>query len=290
VAERLGLLAFPPGVRIEPDAARELPPERCLVLATGSQGEPLSALARIAVNRHREVLVADGDLVIHSARVIPGNEKSIGRMINHLMRRGAEVVTESDAPVHVSGHPAQDELRILLGLLRPKYLIPIHGEYRQLRAHARLARDAGLGDNRVLLAESGDVVAVHENAVSLVDRVAVGQVFIDAALGEVDLDVLRDRRQIAGDGLVVPVVAVHRDSGAVNGTPEIVTRGFALEDDEGDVLEEAARVVAGALREASPEERSDEGLLKARIQGDLRRFLRRRTQRRPLIIPVIVEL
>jgi ribonuclease J len=289
VAEKLGLLRYAPGTRVDAATAMELAPQRSLLLVTGSQGEPLSALARISVNRHREVLIADGDLVIHSARAIPGNEKSIGRMINHLLRRGADVVTAADHPVHVSGHPARDELRLLLQLLRPKFLIPIHGEYRQLRAHARLGQEAGLPAEQVRLIESGDVLAVNANACSLVDRVTVGQVFIDAVLSEVDVDVLRERKQVAWDGIVVPVVAVHRDSGAVSGTPEIVTRGLPLEPDDGELMADAARIVADSLAEASPEERSDEGVLKARIQGDLRRFLRRRIQRRPLIIPVIVE-
>jgi len=267
-----------------------LPPERSLLLVTGSQGEPMSALARIAVDRHRDVVVQDGDLVIHSARVIPGNEKSIGRMINHLARRGADVVTEAEAPVHVSGHPAQEELKILLRLLRPKFLIPIHGEYRQLRAHARIGRQAGLGERAVLVAESGDVVALNQETCSVIDRVAVGQVFIDATLEEVDLGVLRDRRQIAGDGIVVPVVAVDRERGTVNGAPEIVTCGFLSGSEGGGILEEASRALAEALAEASLEERTDEGMLKARIQGELKRFLKRRTQRKPLIVPVIVEL
>ena len=288
-ATRLGLLRVPAGSRVEIERAMDLPGERALVLATGSQGEPMSALARIAVDRHREARIEEGDLVIHSARTIPGNEKSIGRMINHLMRRGADVVTEADARVHVSGHPAQEELKQLLQLLRPRYLIPIHGEYRQLRAHARLGREAGLPPDRVLLAESGNVIALDGSSCTIVDQVEVGQVFIDATLEEVDLSVLRDRRHIAGDGIVVPVVAVHRESGAVNGTPEIVSRGFVSEADDA-ILDEATRVVAGSVSDASPEERTDEGLLKARIHADLKRFLRRRTQRRPLIIPVIVEL
>jgi ribonuclease J len=222
--------------------------------------------------------------------VIPGNEKSIARLVNHLLRRGAEVVTAADAPIHVSGHPCAEELRTLLRLLRPRFLIPIHGEYRQLRAHARLGREAGLPSERVIVAESGDVVALDGSAGSVVDRVAAGQVFIDAALEEVDTAVLRDRRHLAGDGIVVPVVAIHRASGAVNGTPEVVSRGFLSETDQDEILREAGSVVALALSDASHDERSDEALLKARIQSGLKRYFRKRTQRRPLIIPVIVEL
>jgi ribonuclease J len=292
VAEQLGLLRFPPRVRVPPEAAGDVPPERLLVVAAGSQGEPTSAMARIAVGKHRHVELGDGDLVIHSARRIPGNEKSIARLVNHLLRRGADVVTADDAPVHVSGHAASAELARLLALVRPRYLVPIHGEYKQLRAHARLAIEAGMDRARVTLADSGDVIAVDGREIGVTGRVHVGQVLIDAEQDEVDWTVVRDRRRIAGGGIVVPVVAVHRESGAVNGSPEIVARGFvpiAGESAE-QLIRDARRVVADALADATPEERADEGLLRARIRTALRRFLRRRTQRQPLVIPVIVEL
>jgi ribonuclease J len=213
-------------------------------------------------------------------------------VINQLMRRGAEVVTASDAAVHVSGHGAQDELRRVLELLRPRFVIPIHGEYRQLAAHARLAVECGLRSDRVLLAESGDVITLDEQSITVDDQVPVGRVFIDATLDEVDLALLRDRQQIAGDGIVVPVVAVQRESGALKGCPEIVTRGFVpnAEGGNGGLMHEARKVVADSLANATPEERQDEALLRARIRDELKRFLRRRTKRRPLIVPVILEL
>ena len=287
-AEHLGLLRSVPGLRVSPEEAMQFPPEQSLFLVAGSQGEPMSALARIAVDRHRSVSLAPGDRVLHSARVIPGNEKSVGNMINHLMRRGAEVVTAADAPIHVSGHPSRDELSRLLETLRPQFLVPIHGEYRQLHAHAQLGVACGLARDRVLLAESGDLIRVDPAGIEVVDRVPVGRTFIDAGLDEVDGTVLRDRRRIAGEGIVVPVIAVDRNSGAINGTPEIITRGLVADLD--GLVDDAQRVVATALADASPEERSDEAVLKARIQAALKRFLRRRIQRRPLIIPVIVEL
>lgn len=290
VAERLGLLRIPAGSRVDAETAMDLPPDRCLVLVTGSQGEPASALARIAVDDHREAYVERGDRVIHSARTIPGNEKAVGRMVNHLLRRGAEVVLETDAPVHVSGHPAADELRLLLHLLAPRYLVPIHGEFRQLDAHARIGVDAGLDPARVALLDSGDVLAVDETSIERVDRVPVGQVFLDASLDRVDFDVLRDRRKIAGDGIVVAVLALDRATGRLNGEPEIATRGFAAEGDARDLVREAGAAVAAALEETTVEQRSDEGLLKSLVQSELKRFLRRRTQKRPLIIPVLLEL
>jgi ribonuclease J len=290
VAANLGLLRIPAGTLVTAEAAMNLASERALFLVTGSQGEPSSALARIAVDKHRDVVVSDGDLVLHSARSIPGNEKSIGRMINHLLRRGATVVTAQDAPIHVSGHPRRDELALLIHLLRPKFLLPIHGEYRQLAAHAAIGRNCGLPAERVLLAESGDLLALTEDDFTRVDRVPVGQVFIDGALDRVDFTMLRDRRQIAGDGIVVAVVAVHRESGQISGLAEIASRGFVSDATEDELLREARGVVALSLDDTSREERTDEGLLKAKIQAGLRSFLRRRTQKRPLIIPVIVEL
>lgn len=295
VAERLGVLRIPEPLRVSADRAMDLPERRSLIVVAGSQGEPMSALSRIAVDRHRDISLEPGTLVIHSARRIPGNEKSIGRLINHLLRRGCEVVTAEDQPVHVSGHGSAAELALVIQLLRPRFMIPIHGEYRQLLAHARIAAACGLDSDRIQLADSGDVIAIDEQTVELRDRVHVGQVFVDADLTELDREILRDRRRIAGGGIVVPVVAVHRETGAVNGYPEIMTRGFphltedGSEDSE-ELLREARKIVADSLAEASPEERTDEGLLRARIQTVLKRFLRRRMQRPPLILPVILEL
>jgi ribonuclease J len=292
MAERSGTLRIPPDLQVSAERAMGLPPHQALIAVSGTQGEPMSALARIAVDRHREVRVEPGDLVIHSARRIPGNEKSISRMINHLLRRGAEVVTAEDRPVHVSGHASSAELQLLIQLLRPRYLIPIHGEYRQLDAHARLAVNGGMESSRVRLADSGDLIELNEGSIDVVDAVHVGQVFVDADLGQLDWEILLDRRKIADGGIVMPVVAVDRESGAVGGTPEIVARGMGSAGDPTDeeILEQSRRVVSEALAEATREERTDEGLLRARIQSELKRFLRRRMQRPPLVIPVILEL
>jgi len=291
VAEELGLLRWPAGVRLAADSAGAFPPERLLVVVSGSQGEPNSAMARVAVGRHPKLEIGPGDLVVHAARQIPGNEKAIARMINHLLRRGAEVVTAADAPVHVSGHAAADELATLFELLRPHAFVPIHGEYRQLAAHARLARAAGMDAASVVQAESGDVVALSASGPSIVDRVPVGQVFIDESLDPVDDAVLRERRRLADDGIVVAVVALRRASGAIDGYPQFLARGFVPgTDGSADWIAEARRVIVDLLADALPEERGDEGLLRARVQTELGRFLRRRTGRRPLVVPVILEL
>jgi ribonuclease J len=292
VAEQLGYLGIPASLRVAPEQVMDLPAERVLVLASGSQGEPLSAMARLSLGRHRQVALEAGDLVLHSARRIPGSEKSIGRMVNQFMRHGAEVITAGEAPIHVSGHASAAELTLLLSRLRPRFFVPIHGEYRQLASHARLAREAGMGAQDVLLAESGDVIEVDERRLARGDRVHAGQVFIDDTSEEVDQAVLHDRRHIAGDGIVVAVVAVHRESGLVGGFPEIIARGFAPIPEEGDgtLIAQARSRVAESVASAAPEERADEKQLRARIQADLKRFLRRHTQRQPLIIPIIVEL
>jgi ribonuclease J len=289
IGERLGLLRIPAATRVDGEVLMNRDAQEALVLVSGSQGEPLSALARIAVDRHRGIGIERGDMVIHSARVIPGNEKGIGRMIDHLLRRGAEVVTEADEPVHVSGHPAREELRVILNLARPRWLLPIHGAYRQLLAHARLGEEAGFDRARIILAESGDRVVVNDREASIADRVPVGKVFIDAHLAEVELSVLRDRKKIAGDGIVIPVVARTRPEGSLDGL-DIVSRGFLHEGIEAVILSEAREVAMKILDEATVAEHSDEELLKERLQTELKRFLRRRTQKRPLIIPVIVEL
>ncbi|HEX5045433.1 MAG TPA: ribonuclease J [Candidatus Polarisedimenticolaceae bacterium] len=289
VAEEMGLLDLPVGLRVDAETAMSLPPEKALLLVTGSQGEPTSALARIAVGKHREVEIGEGDRVIHAARAIPGSQKAIGRMVNHLLRRGAEVVDETETAVHVSGHAAEDELRLVLHLLRPRFLVPVHGEFRQLSAHARLAGEMTAGGPHTVLADTGDLLALSPGECRVVDRVPVGQVFIDATLEEVDFQLLRERKQIAGDGLVVPVVAVDPEGQDLPGRIEIVSRGFLAEDGNG-LFHEAKQVLADSIASATPEERGDEGLLKARLHTDLKRFLRRRTQRRPLIIPIILEL
>jgi len=292
MAERSGNLRIPQYLRVSAERAMDLPAGQALIVVSGTQGERRSALARIAAEHHREIRVEPGDLVVHSARSIPGNEKGIARMINQLMRRGAEVITAAERPVHVSGHASRSELQMLVQLLRPRFLVPIHGEYRQLDAHARLAVDCGMESSRVQLADSGDVILLSEESISVEDRVQVGRVFVDADQSEVDWEILRDRRKIAGGGIVVPVIAMHRETGTSGGTPEIVVRGVAVSGDPetDDTLKQAHEVVAKALAGATEEERADEGLLRARIQSELKRYLRRRMQRPPLIIPVIVEL
>ena len=232
--------------------------------------------------------------VVLSARAIPGNEKAIGRVMNHLARRGVDIVTESDRRVHVSGHASSEELKLILSLVRPRYFVPVHGEYRQLARHARIAElvTSGLPTRvQVLLAQDGDRVRFDAEGARITERVAVGRVYIDSTrVGEVNDEVLRDRRHIASDGIVVPVVAINSNSGQVEGVPELVGRGFVTDAEDGDLLADGAAVLNDMLARCSPEERSDPGLIQERVRQEVRRYLRKRTGRRPLVLPVVMEI
>ena len=288
IAQQLDLLPVRPGVRIAGDKLAELPPDQVLAVAGGSQGEPLSAMSRIAAAQHRDISLEPGDTVIHSARIIPGNEKSIGRMINRLLRQGAQVITAGDAPVHVSGHASTGELQQLLEWLKPCWFVPIHGEYRQLHAHVRLAVAAGLEPQRVLLAESGDRIRIDKTTFEIAGQVPVGRTYMEAAGDEVAWELLRDRRKSSNDGVVVAVVDIDEHGGTTKGYPWIVTRGFTPNvNDEGEMLERSRQAIADALEEAPARERGDAAALETRIELHLRRCIRRNVQRYPLIIAMV---
>jgi len=293
IAQRLGYLHMPTGVQIRDGDVPNYPAQDVLCLSTGSQGEPASALSRIAIDDHRFVKVAEDDTVVISARAIPGNEKAIGRVINHLARRGADVIHEGIKHVHVSGHGSEEELKLMLSLVRPRYFVPIHGEYRQLSQHVRVAKRVFAGRDpkpEILLAENGDVVLFEETGARIAGKVPVGRVLIDGTrTGEVGDEVLRDRRHLAEDGLVVPVVAINKQTGMLEGTPDIITRGFVMEDSLA-LLADGARLLSDVVEHASIEERTDQGLIKEKLRVELRRFFRKRSGRRPFVLPVIMEI
>ena len=293
IAQRLGYLSIPTGVQIRDSDVPSYPSQDVLCLATGSQGEPQAALSRIAINDHRFVKVAADDTVVISARAIPGNEKAIGRVINHLARRGADVIHEGIKHVHVSGHGSEEELKLMLSLVRPRYFVPVHGEYRQLSQHARVANRVFAGRDprpEILLAEDGDVLHFDEHGARIAGKAPVGRVLIDdTRTGEVGDEVLRDRRHLAEEGLVVPVVAINKQTGALEGIPDIIARGFVMEDSEA-LLAEGARVLSDVVEQASVEERTDQGLIKEKLRIELRRFFRKRSGRRPFVLPVIMEI
>jgi ribonuclease J len=293
IAQRLGYLKIPGGVQIRDSEVGSYPAQDVLCLCTGSQGEPASALSRIAIDDHRHVKLGPEDTVVLSARSIPGNEKAIGRVINHVARRGADVIHEGIKHVHVSGHGSEEELKLMLSLVRPRYFVPIHGEYRQLSQHRRIAERVFAGRDpkpEILLAENGDVLHFDGQGARVAGKAPVGRVLIDGTrTGEVDDEVLRDRRHLAEDGLVVPVVAINKQTGALEGVPDIVTRGFVMENSQ-ELLADGGRLLAEVIEQASIEERTDQGLIKEKLRVELRRFLRKRSGRRPLVLPVIMEI
>jgi ribonuclease J len=293
IAQRLGYLRIPAGVQIRDVDVANYPPRDVLCLSTGSQGEPMSALSRIAINDHRSVKVGEDDTVVISARAIPGNEKAIGRVINHLARRGADVVHEGMKHVHVSGHGSEEELKLMLSLVRPRYFVPVHGEYRQLAQYARVAKRVFAGRDprpEILLAENGDVVVFEAAGARIAGKAPVGRVLIDdTRTGEIGDEVLRDRRHLAEDGLVVPVVAINKQTGVLEGVPDIITRGFVMQEREA-LLADGARVLVDVVEHASVEERTDQGLIKEKLRAELRRFFRKRSGRRPFVLPVIMEI
>jgi len=290
IAKRLGYLRIPPGVQIRDSDIREFPSQDVVCICTGSQGEPQAALPRIAIDDHRHAKLDQDDVVVFSAREIPGNEKAIGRVMNHIAKRGADIVYEGIKHVHVSGHGSEEELKLMLSLVRPRYFVPIHGEYRQLARHARIAKTVSPG-TEVVLAENGDVIRIDGEGARVADKVPAGRILIDGTRsGEVGDEVLRDRRHLAGDGLVVPVVAISRQSGTLEETPDVITRGFVVDARTEALLKEIPSLVAAAIEAASVEERTDPGLIKEKIRVDLQRFFRKRSGLRPLVLPVVMEI
>ena len=294
IAQRLGFLHLPTGVVIKDSDVQFFPVQDVVCLATGSQGEPNAALSRIAIDDHRHIQLKEGDRVVISARSIPGNEKAIGRVMNHLARRGCDIVTEASKHVHVSGHGSEEELKLVLSLVRPKYFVPVHGEYRQLAQHARVARFVTRGlpsPVEVITAENGDVLRFDSTGGRIVEKTTVGKVLIDSTrVGEVKDEVLRDRRHISTDGIVVPVVAINTRSGVIEGVPELIARGFVSDEDTAAIMAEGAEVVVSTIQNCSVEERGDPGLMKERIRVELRKFLKKRTGRRPLVLPVVMDI
>ncbi|MGI8885668.1 MAG: ribonuclease J [Gaiellaceae bacterium] len=288
IARNLGYVEIPEHEIISPGEAAQLPPHKVLALCTGSQGEPLSALTRIAYGDHPALSVAPGDTVIISAKPVPGNELRVHDSINQLARAGAEVLHEEIAPVHVSGHACQEELRTMLSLIRPRYVMPIHGEYRMLAAHAKLAREAGVIDDRIILADNGSVVELARGGARLVDKVEAGVTFVDGLrVGDIQDVALRDRRRLADDGVLIVVTTLASSDGGDIAPPELIARGFAESDELLDELRtEADRVV----RELATQHVNEIKLLQEHIHDAIGQVVYDRTRRRPMILPVVIEV
>ncbi len=292
IAEDLGYIEIPEGLLIHPGEMKNYPPEKVCVMISGTQGEPMSALSRAAVDNHKHAKIEKGDTVVLSSRIIPGNEKAIYRMIDHLFRRQAHVIYEdgSSPPIHVSGHGSQEELKLIINLVKPKYFVPIHGEYRQLKLHAEMAGAMHSSVGTVLLIESGDILEFDELGARKAGRVNVGRVCIDSGsrTDVVEDLIVKDRRHLSEDGIVLPIIAINKLSGRVESPPEIVTRGFAPGED--GFVEGARQLVMQTLECSSEEEKADYGVIKEKIRADLKRYISKQTQKRPLIMPVILEI
>ena len=291
VANDLGYLDIPNGLLINPGQIADQNAENVMILISGTQGEPMSALSRAAVDNHKHARIAPGDTVLLSSRIIPGNEKSIYRVIDHLYRRDANVILDDGESglIHVSGHASQEEQRLMINLLRPKFFIPIHGDYRHLKKHAELAQRMGVVDLAMVI-ENGDVVELDRDDIRKTDTVTAGRVCIDSgSSGDVvESLVIRDRRHLSEDGFVIPILTINKLSGKVERQPEVFSRGFVGGDAE--LLENARKVVASTLENSSAEEKADYGVIKEKIRIDLKRYIQKNTSRRPLIMPVILEI
>jgi ribonuclease J len=292
IAEDLGYIEVPEGLVISPGEMKNVPPEKVCVLISGTQGEPMSALSRAAVDNHKHAKIEKGDTVVLSSRIIPGNEKTIYRMIDHLFRREAHVIYEdgTSPPVHVSGHASQEELKLIINLVKPRYFIPIHGEYRQLKLHAEMAAAMQGSVGKVMLIESGDLLEFDELGARKTGRVKVGRVCIDSGnrTDVVEDLIIKDRLHLSEDGIVLPIIAINKLSGEAESAPEIVTRGFNVGED--GFMEGAKRIVEDTLANSSDEEKGDYGVIKEKIRADLKRYISKQTQKRPLIMPVILEI
>jgi ribonuclease J len=291
IAVELGYLDVPEGVLIDLDLINRYPKEKIVHVTTGSQGEPMSALTRMAFADHRKVEVGPGDFIIISARPIPGNEKSVGNVINELMKRGCEVVYESMYEVHVSGHACQEELKLMQGITKPKYFIPVHGEQKMLRKHASLAYAMGKDTEHVFIGDIGDVLELNEDYMKKIGTVPAGRVLVDGlGVGDVGSIVLRDRKHLSEDGLIVVVCTISSDDGHVVSGPDVVSRGFVYVRESEPLIDEAKELVNSVLQTCADNKIHDWGTLKTRIKDELSRMLYDRTKRSPMILPIIMEL
>ena len=290
MAIELGYLNLPKSMMIRAEDINKFPPERVVIICTGSQGEPTSALTRIANQDHRLVRIQQNDSVILSATPVPGNEKMVNRTINNLFRQGAEVYYQSIANVHVSGHAAQEELKLMLNLLRPTYVMPVHGEYRQLILHAKLAYSLGIPEDHIVVAEDGDIVEVTPESVKVADHVACGNVFVDGlGVGDIGHIVLRDRQVLAQDGILMAVLTVDKETGQPLAGPDIVSRGFVYMRDSEELLESARERILESFVGLNGHA-SDWSFVKDKIRHTLSEFLYEKTHRRPMILPVVMEV
>mgnify|MGYP000173936218 CR=1 FL=1 len=290
-AEDLGYLKFKKEQLIDIDDIGEYPDKKIVVVTTGSQGEPMSALSRMAHDEHRQLGIKTGDTVIISASAIPGNEKTVSNVINLLFEKGANVIYSSLADIHVSGHACQEELKLMHALTRPRFFIPVHGEYRHLKQHALLAETMGMKSRNIIVPEVGSVIRLTQDSMKVTGKVTAGQVLVDGlGIGDVGNVVLRDRKHLSQDGLMVVVVSIQKDTSQLVGDPDIISRGFIYVREAESLMDEAKALVKEVVKNCHHQKVSDWSTLKARVREQLQKFLYRKTKRRPMILPIIVEV
>ena len=291
VAKELGYITDDKDIFIGIDMINKYPNEEIVIITTGSQGEPMSALARMAAGEHRKVSIVPGDMVVISAAPIPGNEKLVSKVINQLFKKGAEVIYQSLAEIHVSGHACQEELKLMHALVKPKFFLPVHGEYRHLIQHKELAVSMGIPENNVYIADIGDVVEVSRDGVRKNGSVISGQVFVDGlGIGDVGSIVIRDRKHLSQDGILTVVATIDKESGSVVAGPDIISRGFVYVRESENLMEEARKIVKDVLIDCEEKQITEWSTLKANIRDALKIFLYEKTKRRPMILPIIMEV
>jgi len=290
IALDLGYLKIPMDTWLRLDDLKALKDRETVIITTGSQGEPMSVLSRIATDEHKDIKIREGDTVILSARMIPGNERSIGRIINHLFRRGANVFYEKVSEVHVSGHASKEELKLMLNLIRPKYFMPIHGEYRHLVYHSMLAKKLGIPREHIFILDDGEVLEITGEGARKNGRVNSGRVFIDGKGGDVKEIVLRDRMRLAHDGIVLILLSIEKLTGNIVSGPDIISRGFVFEDASQEVINDVKELLTNTIKGLDKEVLSDSSVLQAKLRSTLKKYLRNTMERRPMIMPIIFEV
>ncbi|HHX22835.1 MAG: ribonuclease J [Tepidanaerobacteraceae bacterium] len=291
IAIELGYLSTPKSLLVDLDELNRLPKEQVVIISTGSQGEPMSALTRMAMSEHKKIEIVPGDTVLISANPIPGNEKFVARTIDHLFKQGANVIYEAISGVHVSGHASQEELKLMLNLVRPKYFIPVHGEYRHLIQHARLAREVGIPDENIFIAENGRIIEFTKESARMAGKVTAGKVLVDGlGVGDVGNIVLRDRKQLSQDGILIVVVTIDKETTEVVAGPDIISRGFVYVRESEELMEQAREKVKQSLKKCQEEHITEWSTIKSQVREYLGKFLFEQTRRRPMILPIIMEV
>ncbi len=291
IALDLGYLKIPQNTWLKLEDLKNLRDDEIVIITTGSQGEPMSVLSRIATDEHKTIKIKEDDIVILSAKMIPGNEISIGRIINHLFRRGANVIYEKVSEIHVSGHASKEELKLMLNLIRPKYFMPIHGEHRHKIYHSRLAEKTGIPRSNIFILENGEILEITEKTAQKSGKVTSGRIFVDGkGVGDVQDMVLRDRRRLAHDGILLIIIAIEKLTGDIVSGPDIISRGFIFEDVSQEILNELKVLVYDTVKELDSEIISDKSLLQAKIRSILKKYLRNKMDRKPMIMPIIFEV